>query len=324
MFKTIKNSLLARLLPLCAMLTIVTAIAMEPETTKRIAAKSLVKRSQQKKKSDFSFTESSSEETSCENVGNEFSSEEISPLSYLFKAQPKSFSLAEYNNRSGSVLPIYTGPKGKRYVILTREARGKEKRKYDDFSGGREKTDKHPKISAAREFHEEGILQRTLNWNLKDTIRFLNSKNSNTITVIAYSKDKNPERPNSRDVRNVTYIVDFDKYADQLLHNFYGALTAEKKYNRENHIPRHHQHTTEKDKIASVLYDDLKEAVIQNTNSKAVRVQANVLNPRTDKFYKEQITLRPFLVEKLRPYFLDMQYDQGEDKKIRHYTIFRQ
>jgi hypothetical protein len=291
---------------------------MEPEiNTKKLAAKNAVRRSQQLKQQqqEYISTESSHEEYCFANVdGNESSSEEINPLAYLFE-KTATFNLANYQSKSGSVLPLYTGPRKDTYVILTREAHGKDKRKYDDFSGGRERKDKHPQIASAREFNEEAILEHTLGWNLEDTIQFLDPKNSSTLDIIAYSKDKNPRRNNSRDVKNVTYIVNFDTYADRLFNNFYDALAAEKaKRNRS---------TTEKDRIAGVLLEDLKDAIINKQERKPVYVSANVLNPKTRSFQKEKITLRPFLVEKLRPYFLDMQYEPGEDAKIKHYKVHR-
>lgn len=302
---------------LCAVLFVTNITPMEPQysTTRTLAAKSsAIKKSQQlKKEQEDSVIESSCEECYLGEASGEYSCDE-NPLSYLFETQ--SFNLAEFNNKSGSVLPIYKSPKGKLYVILTREAHGKDRRKYDDFSGGREKKDKYPQIASAREFTEEAILEKTLGWNLEDTIQFLDPKNDSTIAVIAYSKDKNPQRPNSRDIKNVTYIVDFDQYAKKLFNNFYTALVSEKaKKNRS---------TTEKDKIAGILLEDLKEAIINKEDRKPVRVSANVLNPQTNRFDKEQVTLRPFLVEKLHSYFLDMPYTEGEHTKIRHYRVYRQ
>src|SRR5579862_9118639 len=302
---------------LCAVLFTINITPMEPQyskTRKLAAQSSAIKRSQQlKNEQEDSFIESSCEECYLGEASSEYSCDG-NPLSYLFeKAEP--FNLAEFNNKSGSVLPVYKSPKGKLYVILTREAHGKDKRKYDDFSGGREKTDKHPRISAAREFKEEAILNKTLGWNLEDTVQFLDPKNDSTIAVIAYSKDKNPQRPNSRDVRNVTFIVDFDQYAKKLFSNFYTSLAEEK--------AKKHRSTTEKDKIAGVLLEDLKEAIINKEDRKPVRISANVLNPQTNRFDKEQVTLRPFLVEKLHSYFLNMPYNEGEHTKIRHYRVNR-
>ncbi|HEX4069117.1 MAG TPA: hypothetical protein VHX42_03390 [Candidatus Babeliales bacterium] len=313
------NNQSMRLIPLFTIIFGANIVPMEPIKTKKLAAQSAAQRIRTssfskatKDKHDYNVTESSEEECYLAD-GTESSYENINPLAYLFeKIEP--FNLAEYPSKSGSVLPLYTHNK-KTYVILTREAHGKDKRKYDDFSGGREKKDKHPRIASAREFYEEAILEKTLGWNLEDTIQFLNPKNSHTQAIIAYSKDKNPQRPNSRDVKNVTYIVDFNKYAKPLFNNFYTALSEEKaKKNRS---------TTEKDRIAGVLLEDLKEAIINKKDRRSVFVSANVLNPRTNSFTKEQITLRPFLVEKLFPDFLNMPYEEGENKKTKHYRVNR-
>lgn len=294
----IKNNALSRLIPLLTLVFAANIFSMEPlEIT------------------DF--------EDSGEYYGesSEYSCEELSPLAHLFKPQP--FKLATYDNKGGSVLPLYTGPNKKTYAILSREARGKDKRKYDDFSGGRETKDKHPMLSAAREFHEEAILQRTLGWNLEKTMQFLDpEKAKTTIVVVAYSKNKNPKNSKSKEAKNVTYIVDFNEYATKLFANFYHALAAERKYYRDNHISRRNQPTVEKDRIAGVLLSDLKDVIINSKGSKSVRVWANVIDPKTNSFYKEQITLRPFLVAKLRLYFLDAPYELGENAKIRHYKSY--
>lgn len=229
----------------------------------------------------------------------------------------QTFDLDTYPCKSASVTPVYTH-KDKLCVIPTREAEGKDQKKggkkytYDDFSGGSEKKDTNPLASAAREFWEEAMLQETLGWNIEDTENFIKE---NTLYAIAYTKDPNPHNPKSRDVRNVTYIVNFDKYADKLFANFYDARKSEQARYKKLGTRRRHQHTTEKDKIASILWDDLKEASITNKKT----IWAAVKDPQTKRFKKEQVTLRPFFPSKLRPFFLDMPYEQGENDNIRHY-----
>jgi hypothetical protein len=234
-------------------------------------------------------------------------------------AQTLPFNLDTYHYKSASVFPIYRDSDNQQCVILTREGKGKDKYTFDDFSGGREAIEKNPTISAAREFHEEAVLQQTLGWNVEDAEAFIDPRRNNTLYVIAYSKD--PKNQKGRGIKNVTYIVNFDKYAaDMLFNNFYQALTTEKERNEKLGICKREQCTLEKDRIASVLYNDLVNAIIDNKN----HVQANILDPKTNRFYTQEITLRPFLVSKLRPYFLNLPYEQGENEKIRHYKIHRQ
>lgn len=223
----------------------------------------------------------------------------------------QTFDLDTYRCKSASVTAVYTH-KNKRCVIATREAHGTSRGNYDDFSGGREKGETNPLTSAAREFWEEAMLQETLGWNIEDTENFIKE---NTLYVIAYTKDKNPHNSKSREVRNVTYIVNFNEYAALLFAKFYPGLDNEKKRYRKLGTPKRQQHTTEKDKIGTILWNNLKEASITNKKT----IQAAVKDPQTKQFKKEQVTLRPFLTSKLRPFFLDMPYEQGENDNIRHY-----
>ena len=235
----------------------------------------------------------------------------------------QTFKLDTLNYLSASVLPKYTHNK-RDYVILTREARGNPQQQggklhtYDDFSGARDEGENDVLISAAREFHEEGILQGALGWNLDKTIKFVKD---NTSYVIAYTKDQDINTPNNRGpISNVTYIVNFDAYATKLFNNFYTARDKERiRYEKLGKKP-HYQVTMEKDMIASVLWDDLKNAIISQKNTnEPVRVQALVKDNKKDSFHKEEIVLRPFLPIKLRSFFLDQPYEKGENSKIRYY-----
>jgi hypothetical protein len=233
-------------------------------------------------------------------------------------ASQPSFNLATYDYKAASVLPIYKELDQQEYVILTREIWGKDKGTYDDFSGGRNKGEMHPIETAAREFWEEGILNETLGWSLEDTKNFIDPQNNNTLQIIIYSKDRDPNNPQSRNSRSVTYIVNFDKYGNTLLNHFYDALTVEKiKHTTSPHKGK--RSTMEKDLIASVPLSKFKEAIINNTN----KVEALIINPETREFYHQKIILRPFLISKLRPYFLNKPYEQGENEKIKYYKVSR-
>lgn len=242
----------------------------------------------------------------------------IISVSNIISMEPShTFQLDTYRCRSASVTPVYTH-KNKLCVIPTREAEGKDQKKggkkytYDDFSGGSEKGETNPLKTAAREFYEEAMIPKTLGLSLEETERFIKE---NTHYVIVYTKDKSAHNPKSREVRNVTYIVNFDTYADKLFANFYDARKSEKEYYKKLGTRKRHQHTTEKDRIASIFWDDLKEASISNQKI----IWAAVKNPQTNRFEKKQITLRPFFSSKLRPFFLNMPYEQGENDTIRHY-----
>jgi len=229
------------------------------------------------------------------------------------------FRLDEFNYLSASVLPRYTH-NNQEYVILTREARGYPQKEggkkytYDDFSGARDEGENNVLVSAAREFHEEGILEAALGWSLEDTIRVVKN---NLIDIIAYEED--PKTPNSRAIRNVTYIIKFNEYT-KLFNNFYTALNKERARYKKLGTKANDQVTTEKDFIAAVLWNDLKNAIINQKNpNEFTKVSALVKDSKTGSFQKEQITLRPFLVIKLRSFFLNKPYQTGEFNKIRYY-----
>jgi NUDIX domain len=251
-------------------------------------------------------------------TSNIFSMEPQAVIDSVRSSKNVPFNLATYDYRAASVLPIYKELDQNEYVILTREIWGKDKGTYDDFSGGRNEGEMHPIETAAREFYEEGILHETLGWDLKDTENFIDPQNSNTLHVIVYSKDRDPNNPQSRNSRTVTYIVNLEKYGNTLLNNFYDALNIEKIMYRTS-IVKGKRSTMEKDFIASVQLSKFKEAIINNTN----KVEALIINPETREFYHQEITLRPFLIAKLRPYFLNMPYERGENEKIRHYKVSR-
>jgi hypothetical protein len=235
------------------------------------------------------------------------------------------FNLGDYEYYSASVLPTITQD-GELYAILSREAYGTKYKlgkwhKYDDFSGSRDKGETHPIMTAAHEFLQEAILELALGWNLAQTTSFIKPENNNTWAVIAYSKDKNACEEHSRTIRNVTYITHFDDYKDMLFNNFHEARKKEmERYNKEG-TPKHHRTNVEKDMLAKVKWSDLKAAICaeQNPTNEIVTVEALVMNPKTKRFRQETIQLRPFLVIKLRPYFLGNGYAQGEDEKIRLY-----
>ncbi|HSC25591.1 MAG TPA: hypothetical protein VLB80_05260 [Candidatus Babeliales bacterium] len=222
------------------------------------------------------------------------------------------------NYKSASVLPTFTH-RNIKYAILSREAYGITKRyKYDDFSGGRDKGEINPLDTASREFLEEGILQEALGWNFENTKTFVNE---NSWAVISYSKEKNKLYAKNNSIKNVTYIVNFNQHKTDLFNNFYDARNKEKARYDKHRIAKRHRHTTEKDRIAKVRWSDLKNAIInQKHRQDPVYVCAQIMDPLSRLFYKRLITLRPFLVIKLRPFFLDQPYEEGENEKIRHYS----
>ena len=225
----------------------------------------------------------------------------------------QTFRLSQFDHKSAAVLPTFTH-RNIKWAILSREAYGRTKKyTYDAFSGGKDKGETHPLQTAAHECLQEAILERVLDLDLEDVEKFIDSDNEYTWVVVAYEKDRNPETPQSRDVRNVTYIVNFNKYKTKLFNKFYNAREQEKKLG--------HYTTTEKDRLAKIRWKDLKYAIINQENKyDPVTVSAYVLNPETRTFHEEIITLRPILVMTLRPFLLGCYYEQGENEKIKYYN----
>lgn len=211
-------------------------------------------------------------------------------------------ALSDFKYGSASVLPFYNTRRTK-YVILSREKWGRDAGTYDDFGGKRDKGENDPVESAAREFWEEAILDRTVGLSLMQTQNFIDiTKSRNAHYVIA-----NTTR---RGAKNVTYITNFNKYKTQFISNFYKA--------RRNSLKIENK---EKDRIAIVKWQDLKDAIVSHQHkSHSVYVTASVINPITNKGEEQKILLRPYLVVKLRQFFRDQPHVSGKNRRIHFYS----
>jgi 8-oxo-dGTP pyrophosphatase MutT (NUDIX family) len=207
--------------------------------------------------------------------------------------------LSEFIFHGASVL-VTTYNNGKQYAVLAREGVGNDKGYWDDFGGGRKKGEKHPLETAARETHEEMNADKTLGWSLSDMRRYIDLAAGNTRSILAVKKC-------GYGSNLVTFITHF-KYKDveQFFKNFYAARTASHDFSNR-----------EKDLIALVAYDDFKRAVSGGCKS----VFGQIVDPRTGNLrqYKESITLRPILIDKLQSFFDNKPYEQGIDSRIRFY-----
>lgn len=240
-------------------------------------------------------------------------------LSVAAKKPAQLLRLTTSGYKSASVLPVYTDH-GSKYAILGREVYGtKDKYTYDDFGGSRDRGEKHPLITAAREFNEEGLLATTINLTLKNTENFIDiNKNNHTEHIIAFKERSALKNNSTRTADNVTYITNFNDYKDEFFKNFYPALVRAQKSSKTNKKLRVY---TEKDRIAIVNWGALKDSIMKQAQTgKRAIVRARVINPITRRQERQLITLRPYLVRKLRPFFLDAPYKHGLTKKIRFYT----
>lgn len=208
-------------------------------------------------------------------------------------------SLSQYQFGAASVLPM-THFKGNKYVILGREAGGNDKGTYDDFGGSRDKGEKHPSITAAREFFEEGITQATLGMDANQAKARIDvgSKANTTEAVLANNNA-------------VTFVVNFP--SAEIIgfrSNFHAARAHQKSHKFK-----------EKDRIATVRWDRLEAAIKCSKTNTGVQVQARLIDPNSGQEDKHatMITLRPFFVKRLRPYIENAPYQVGKNPKIRFY-----
>ena len=214
--------------------------------------------------------------------------------------------LSQFNYGSASVLPFYT-EENQKYVILTREHWGRDSGTYDDFGGKRDRGEKHSVVTAAREFWEEGILDKTIDLSLLEVQDYIDiAQSENTAYIIAATQELW-----GKTYKHVTYVTDFTPYVTEFLDTFYDARwKATKTENKE------------KDKIALIAWNDLQDAIVKQKESgyPGVYVSATLIDPKTKKKMQKLILLRPSFVSKLRGFFCGDEWECGEHEKMRFYT----
>ncbi len=218
--------------------------------------------------------------------------------------------LSEFDYGAASVFPVYTD-QGKKYVILSREARGADKETYDDFGGRRDPEENHPFITAAREWMEEGLVTKITGLQFPEICNLIDiaKKSNKTECIVAYT---------GRKAKNVTYITDVTHYKDKLIYDFYGVLRKAKRIKKAKYIEKDSIAVVELSELVRVLQDAMIKDQHKVTN---ITMSAFILNEKTNKLEKGIIKLRPFFVSKIRPYFLNWPYQEGKDKKIRFYAF---
>ena len=207
-------------------------------------------------------------------------------------------TLSQFNFGAASVLPTYKNTKGQTMVVLAREAYGRDKGTYDDFGGKRDAGELHPEMTAARECWEELILEKTGPISLRSLRKHISINSGNTKYIIARTSKK-----------SVLYITDFSKYWTNIRKTFYSA-----RHNARQAKLR------EKDHLVVVPLNTLQNAIVQSKPGKTVTMCAYGINKNGSYQTKTMtITLRPFLVVKLKPFFQNQSFQQGRNQKIRFY-----
>ncbi|HEV2916286.1 MAG TPA: NUDIX hydrolase [Candidatus Babeliales bacterium] len=204
-------------------------------------------------------------------------------------------SLHTFRYKAAGVLPVYTF-KGQKWAIIAREKGGSDAGTYDSFAGSADKGENDPTITAARECAEELITHMVIGKNSNDIRDYIDVHNKNTELVIADQRKK-----------YALFITNFDKYVDDIKHNFYTALKTKLPYRYK-----------EKDKLAFVSFKELKRA----SQSNCPTVQALILSydPTKKQYMKNaSIQLRPILLAVLKNYFNNKPYQTGTNPTVRFY-----
>ena len=217
-------------------------------------------------------------------------------------------SLSGFKHGGAWVLPITTYYKkaDKRnidYVVLAREAGGRDQGTYDAFGGDIEKGETHPVVTAAREFAEEAITSSTMGMNNDAVLNHIDLDAGNTEAIIAVDDTKYK-------ARNVIYVTNFhESLMTNLKKNFAYARSKATKWKYK-----------EKDRIAMVRFSNLKNAIINSKFNTGVSVLASVTDLQGNT-QSVKITLRPVFVRIMRSYFEGKPHTKGHNSKIQFYTI---
>jgi hypothetical protein len=142
------------------------------------------------------------------------------------------------------------------------------------------------------------ILQKTGPFSLRSLRRYINVDSGNTQHIIAHTSKK-----------SVVYITDFSKYWNNIRKTFYSARRKAKQYKYR-----------EKDHLVVVSWNELHNAITQSNPGQKVTIHAYGIN-KNGNYDKRAtvVTLRPFFVAKLRPFFQNQPFQHGRNKKIRFY-----
>lgn len=218
-------------------------------------------------------------------------------------------SLSQSGFKAAAVLP-FTRWKSKKnggnaYFLLSREKNGRDAGTYDTWGGKRDAGEKHPVVTAGREFAEEALF---ILGSPGSITNYIDLKNNHTKYVICRNSKQ-----------YVTYITKYSTFdLEKLAKEFYRKMN--------------HQQTkvkSEKDALRWVKWADLEKAIANSTPGQfPVTVKAAKVNKKTGRLLKDKngktvteiITLRPILVSMMRPLFTHQQYIQGKNAKIRFYS----
>lgn len=189
----------------------------------------------------------------------------------------------DYREASTIIVTKRNPKTNKRYAILGREAFGSSKGLWDNFGGGKDNSDNNNYLSTAlRELQEESIYCLGKDVDVRAKLK------KNRVII----------NPNPR-IRSVTYIATFGKESiDNMKNRFYEKRSRTKKFC-----------CREKDRIAFVNYDNLKDVInnaprdVKGNLKTPIYIKGSIINPKdTSKkgAIRADLELRPFFVDKLQ------------------------
>lgn len=214
-------------------------------------------------------------------------------------------ALKSFRSGCGSILPIVHLPVNKQgwpteiptnkkrwFAVLGKEDCGSARNTYDDF-GGATDPGETGEDTAIREFFEEaGNSKIVLDLDLKDIKNHIDPKNGNIEQIVA-------QENLGFGTNAITYIA---RFPADIVHKF-----KDRFINARNATADHHYQ--EKDAIALFPFDELQQAITACPDQDPSITMPALIIASTDHCdinAIKRVKVRPFLVIKLRDYFISL------------------
>lgn len=209
-----------------------------------------------------------------------------------------------------AILPIVSLPtkkgKPKDHYIISRNAFGQYKGTFDDFGGSRDPQETHPVQTAAREFYEEALAGPVLKKSIKNLEKKIDLAGKDTQAVLVQSIPGKGGKSNY-----VTFIARFGQNSSRKMTHAFGAARAK---------PGLAFAFKEKDQIALVRVDKLKQALLNNPNNNNVFVPAKVYAGIKPVGKISTIKLHPFFAKRIRAKYQGKPIAIGTDNRVKLYA----
>jgi hypothetical protein len=200
----------------------------------------------------------------------------------------------------GASVMIITEKDGEPYMLLGREHYGKNAGKYSDWGGARAGFEKAPLQTAAREFHEEAILKKTLGLSLAQTEKIIAPSSPYLIMHAALHKP-------AALCKHIFLLQLPYEYVDAMIKSFYRARSRSffLKYR-------------EKDQIALVAVSNL---VKESIGKKPHYVVPAIEYLKNGTAIEKKINLTDFFMESVYPIFATLPYTYEEETSTHCYLV---